>query len=158
MIVVCSRHTIIIEKNISLSRNSPCLTIAHLSLRKLGLRKFLNKNNKVNFAKIIFDNFFVYRVWWIIAVIISMFLCSSLIQDLWEKWKESPVIISLDHRLDSIGTIPFPAVTICPLSKLSINKFNYTDTYRSILKLDGEKSRNLSNEEYSILYCVIMSG
>lgn len=89
------------------------------------------------------------RAWWILAFVASMYLCGILIQDLWNNWEESPVIVSFDHRLVSIGTIPLPAVTICPQSKIATNKINYTALYRNILKLDGENNRNLSNEEYS---------
>lgn len=89
----------------------------------------------------------LHRIWWILSVALSMCLCIYWIYDLWEKWNECPVIISLNHELTSIGTIPLPAMTICPMNKLSLNKFNYTEIYRLMLKLDGENTRNLTNEE-----------
>lgn len=52
------------------------------------------------------------------------------------------------HESQSIGAVPFPAVTICPLTKFSKKKFNYTDVYRAMLKLDGNKSRIVTREEY----------
>lgn len=53
-----------------------------------------------------------------------------------------------------ISEIPFPAVTICPINKFSGKKFNYTDVYRAILKLDGNKSRIVTEEEY--VFCTFV--
>lgn len=47
----------------------------------------------------------------------------------------------------SIGEVPFPAITVCPLTKSSAVKFNYTDVYRAIFKLDGDNSRNVTTDE-----------
>lgn len=48
----------------------------------------------------------------------------------------------------SIGQIPFPAVTVCPLTKTSVNILNYTAVYRSIFKLEETKSRKITEKEY----------
>lgn len=71
----------------------------------------------------------------------------ALICSLYIKWKENPVIVSFDHRPMSIGEVPFPAITVCPLTKSSAVKFNYTDVYRAIFKLDGDNSRNVTTDE-----------
>lgn len=63
------------------------------------------------------------------------------------KWKESPVIVSFDNKPLSIGDIPFPAISICPLAKTSARKFNYTDVYRAMYKLEGNQSRNVTEHE-----------
>lgn len=76
-----------------------------------------------------------------------MFLCMNSTFNVWRKWQENPVIISLTHKPVSIGDIPFPAATICPETKTSAKKFNYTDVYRSMFKLDGDKSRKTTKEE-----------
>lgn len=105
--------------------------------------EFLISRKKIKF----FPIFSLIRIWWIVAFAFSLYLCASLINDLWMKWDETPVIISYSHHLDSIGTIPFPAMTICPLAKISVNKFNYTQAYRTFLKLDGNSTENITNDE-----------
>lgn len=81
------------------------------------------------------------RIWWIVSFALSVFLCVNLIYTLWLKWQENPVIISFDHTLLSIGEIPFPAITLCPLTRSRMDKFNYTKVYRLMYKLDGNSSR-----------------
>lgn len=76
-----------------------------------------------------------------------MCLCFYVIRDLWQKWNETPVIVSLHEQLLSVGMVPLPAITICPLSKIALNKFNYTEAYRLFYKLDHENLRNLTDEE-----------
>lgn len=83
-----------------------------------------------------------------IAIVLSMYLCMSLIFSVWTSWRESPVIVSLSHESMSIGQIPFPAVTVCPLTKSSINMFNYTAVYSAIFKLEHNKSRKITEKEY----------
>lgn len=82
------------------------------------------------------------------ALGLSMYLCVGLIQELWSKYRENPVIISFEHRAMSIGEIPFPSFTICPMTKAVASKFNYTHVYRSMFKLDGEHTLAATEEEY----------
>lgn len=81
-----------------------------------------------------------------------MYLCIGLIYTLWLKWKENPVIVSFAHAAMSINEVPFPAMTICPLTKASASKFNYTRVYRAMFKLDGEQSQKVTEEEYEYKY------
>lgn len=55
----------------------------------------------------------VQRLWWIVAFLISLLGSSHLIQNIWKKWEESPVIVSIDDTQAPIWKIPFPAVTMC---------------------------------------------
>lgn len=88
-----------------------------------------------------------FRIWWIMAIVLSIYLCSTTIYGLKRKWNESPVIISYDAKLLPISTIPFPAMTICPVTRISAKKFNFTKTYRTLFKLDNHDTPNVTNEE-----------
>lgn len=92
---------------------------------------------------------FKYRVWWIIAIILSMCLCVYSIYSQWLKWRTDPIILSFDCKSASIGEIPFPAIAICPVIKATMKKFNYTAVYRALLKLDGNNSRQATADEYN---------
>lgn len=61
--------------------------------------------------------FLLFRVWWAIALISSLVLCTIAIWCVWTRWKNHPVIMIFDDKLTSIGTISFPAITICPTQK-----------------------------------------
>lgn len=61
------------------------------------------------------------------------------------------MVLTFSHGTKSIGEVPFPAVTICPLSKFQKQKFNYTKVYRGMLKLDGNQSNVVTEEEYDTI-------
>ncbi|RZC40023.1 ASC domain containing protein, partial [Asbolus verrucosus] len=59
----------------------------------------------------------------------------------YKKWERSPVIVNFANRGTPIDKVPFPAVTICPESKIvGQKKFNFT---RLLLK----KQQNLLTPE-----------
>lgn len=89
-----------------------------------------------------------YRVWWMIAIVASMCICGYTTHNIWSKWRSDLIILRYDSQYKPIGSIPFPSVSICPLTKSSANKFNYTAVYRAMLQLDGNKSRVVTPDEY----------
>lgn len=58
--------------------------------------------------------FFIIRVWWILAVLLSIYFCGSSIRDILIDWQENPVKMGFTDRPELISAIPFPTVTICP--------------------------------------------
>ncbi|XP_013101819.2 pickpocket protein 28-like [Stomoxys calcitrans] len=61
-------------------------------------------------------------IFWIAMFVASIFFCTYIIVQLYGKWCETPVIVSLSEKSTPIWNIPFPAVTICPETKRSINQ------------------------------------
>lgn len=68
-----------------------------------------------------------------IVFVIATYFSAVLIKETWDKWEDTPVIVSFSEKSTPVWAIPFPAVTICPETKAQIDKFNFTDTYRKIL-------------------------
>lgn len=68
---------------------------------------------------------------------------------MWLKWSENPVIISFDHRPLHISSVPFPATTICPMTKTKSDIFNYTRVYRLIAHLEDNDEQAPSETEFS---------
>ncbi|GLH16381.1 Pickpocket protein 28 [Gryllus bimaculatus] len=62
------------------------------------------------------------------------------------NYNESPVILGRDKHARHVGDLHFPAVTICPESKINLTLFNYTDTF-----IRYQRKENLSEEEKEIL-------
>lgn len=56
-----------------------------------------------------------------------------LIKETWDKWQDTPVIVSFSEKSTPVWAIPFPAVTICPETKARVDIFNFTDTYNKIM-------------------------
>lgn len=61
-----------------------------------------------------------------IIVVVSIALCSILVKKTYNNWKSRPVIVTLAEVPTPIHEVPFPAVTICPSSKVPQTIFNYT--------------------------------
>lgn len=81
------------------------------------------------------------------AVAVSASLCSYAIYNSFLNRNKNPVILTLSHETMPVGAIPFPAVTICPMTKALAGKLNFTDVYRSLFKLGGNNSRAVTEEE-----------
>jgi acid-sensing ion channel, other len=65
------------------------------------------------------------KLFWAIALTISIMACSFLIYLSYVKWKSAPVIVSFSETFMNIWEIPFAAVTICPIAGTSPLNKNY---------------------------------
>lgn len=66
------------------------------------------------------------KVFWSIALILSIIACSYCIYLSWRKFVDSPLIFSFAPKPMNIWDIPFCAVTICPTGTLvSINQTSF---------------------------------
>lgn len=90
------------------------------------------------------------RVCWGLAIALSFALGGLWIfgnfQDTDDEFSNR-IILRQSKTPSSIDEIPFPAVSVCPVSRVDMKKFNYTEVYRSMLKLDGDNSRNVTRNE-----------
>lgn len=66
------------------------------------------------------------RIWWIVTVSVSVFLCFGFIFKAWWRWTTSPVIITFADEATPISNIPFPTLTICNDLMVNTTVFNYT--------------------------------
>jgi len=55
--------------------------------------------------------------------------------NIWNKWDQSPVIVSFAEKSTPVWQIPFPAVTICPETKAKQTIFNFTNAFQQIYEL-----------------------
>lgn len=69
------------------------------------------------------------RCWWIIALVLSMWGCGVLIQNVWIKWRDTPVTMAINERQLPISTVPFPTITICPETKVHRSKLDLERLY-----------------------------
>ncbi|CAO1421220.1 unnamed protein product [Diamesa serratosioi] len=72
------------------------------------------------------------KVFWIVVFVISFSGCSYLIKQTYDKWNDSPVIVSFDQEYTPIWKIPFPAVTICPEAKFQSKFLNISNVFNII--------------------------
>ncbi|CAH1408268.1 unnamed protein product [Nezara viridula] len=67
------------------------------------------------------------RLSWISLFLICMGLNAYLIQQVWQKWNESPVIVAFAETTTPIWNVPFPAITICSEVKSRATVFNFSE-------------------------------
>lgn len=103
---------------------------------------------QIKFIRHFYQFNLLFRIWWAIAIVLSISLCTFWVQNIWQTG--DPIILRIRKEPKPIYRIPFPAVSICPVTKAAAKKFNYTDVYRALLKFDGDESRTVSPEEYVI--------
>ena len=58
------------------------------------------------------------RIFFGISFLMVFCLAAYFISNVWQKWKETPIIIGLDPSATNIKDIPFPAVTICNMNQV----------------------------------------
>ncbi|KAF2903796.1 hypothetical protein ILUMI_02373 [Ignelater luminosus] len=96
---------------------------------------------------------FLERIWWIVIIVVALYFCISQILQTYDKWINSPVIVTFATTQTPIWSIPFPAITICPEVKSKKNLFNYTDIY---LKKENDEElteREKMEFEYMSMVC-----
>ncbi|GLH02141.1 Uncharacterized protein GBIM_08178, partial [Gryllus bimaculatus] len=86
------------------------------------------------------------RFVWLCAMVLSLIFCSHLILQTLVSWATSPVILAMDRSMRSVWQIPFPAVTVCPISKIRATKFKFTDVAAHVIR-----SEYVSREELETL-------
>lgn len=69
------------------------------------------------------------KLFWLCVFLVSIYCCTKLIENIYAKWNETPVIVSFSEKSTPVWSIPFPAVTICSETK-------------RVLKNEGMLSRN----------------
>ncbi|KAJ9596122.1 hypothetical protein L9F63_012706 [Diploptera punctata] len=62
------------------------------------------------------------RLFWLAAFILSIFTASYYISISYEKWNDTPVIVSIAAKATQMIEIPFPAVTICTMNEARKSK------------------------------------
>lgn len=72
------------------------------------------------------------RVWWAVWLGVSFISCWFLALTTYHKWCENPVVIVYAPQLSPVSTIPFPAITICPLTKTRVEAFNLTEVFEMV--------------------------
>ncbi|KAK4874126.1 hypothetical protein RN001_013486 [Aquatica leii] len=85
----------------------------------------------------------VEKIWWLVFITMSLYFCGNLITNTYKKWVNSPVIVSFATSETSIWEVPFPAITVCPLMKADLEKFNFKTV--STTNYSNEEATNLTH-------------
>nr|CAI5824716.1 unnamed protein product [Callosobruchus analis] len=85
------------------------------------------------------------KCFWVVLILVAIAVCCVLISRILLRYMSSPIIVSFSTKELPINTIPFPAVTICPVTKAKKSIFNFTKAIHDLL--DGKE---LSDEDHKL--------
>uniref|UniRef100_A0A182Q221 Pickpocket n=1 Tax=Anopheles farauti TaxID=69004 RepID=A0A182Q221_9DIPT len=69
------------------------------------------------------------RIWWFIVCLLSLYGCGRLIHSVYTKWDQDPVVVTFAEKPAPVFSIPFPAVTICPETKVRKKDLDFSKAY-----------------------------
>ncbi|CAH1100944.1 unnamed protein product [Psylliodes chrysocephalus] len=72
---------------------------------------------------------------------------------MWFKYDENPFIVTLATRAQPIFSIPFPAVTICPVAKANRTVFNYTNVAHKLWDQEEVTPYERETTQYMTMIC-----
>ncbi|XP_061515661.1 sodium channel protein Nach-like [Anopheles gambiae] len=74
------------------------------------------------------------RFWWLVVFLLSMLGCCVMIYKTYVKWNQTPIIVTFSEKTTPVWDIHFPAITICPETKVPANKLNFTAEMNALLE------------------------
>ncbi|XP_039453698.1 pickpocket protein 28-like [Culex pipiens pallens] len=95
------------------------------------------------------------RLWWVAMLILSIYGCARLIQNIYYRWDHKPVIVSFDEKPTSVLQIPFPAVTICPETKFRPECLNFSALSEKFFEGNGTGKDTVNEEEIQTMLSLI---
>ncbi|KAF4533352.1 hypothetical protein B566_EDAN002749 [Ephemera danica] len=69
------------------------------------------------------------RLCWTLVIVGSAIMCAREVTKTYSRWRDSPVITSFAQQPTDVSSIPFPAVTICPESKVLRSVIDVEDMF-----------------------------
>ncbi|GLG96278.1 Pickpocket protein 11 [Gryllus bimaculatus] len=81
------------------------------------------------------------------SVLAFVFMFSKM----WKRWRDSPVIIAMDERQRAVWDIPFPAITVCPKTKMRATLFNFSQAYDRVKNGQSDPHELSVFEDLSLL-------
>ncbi|XP_035895845.1 pickpocket protein 28-like isoform X1 [Anopheles stephensi] len=74
------------------------------------------------------------RFWWAVAFLLSMAGCGIMIYKTYVKWNQAPIIVTFSEKTTPVWDMQFPAITICPETKVPAAKLNFTGELNGLLE------------------------
>ncbi|VEN46107.1 unnamed protein product [Callosobruchus maculatus] len=94
-----------------------------------------------------------FRCFWAVLILVAIIICCLLISRILIRFMSTPIIVSFSTKESPINSVPFPAVTICPVTKAQKSVFNFTKAIHDLIdgKEISEEEQKLG--EYMSLVC-----
>ncbi|XP_061724413.1 uncharacterized protein LOC133530509 [Cydia pomonella] len=87
------------------------------------------------------------KIFWAILTVTSIFLCVWACSKAWYKWQYNSTIITVNEQLMFATEVPFPAVTVCPQTKVNQDRYNYTKLMLAITKFTKDSNLHRATKD-----------
>ncbi|XP_039453729.1 pickpocket protein 28-like [Culex pipiens pallens] len=98
------------------------------------------------------------RLGWSAVTVLSLVCCGTLIRQVYDKWDNNPVIVSVDGTPTPVWKIPFPAITICPEDKISAKAMNFTERFFAYFYSNTSMSQLSKDQLMAVLQDMFNDG
>lgn len=107
------------------STESPRPTAPELPVNKLNFQNAIHKvaveyssRSSIHGLQYLAERRPLHEKWfWLLVYIVTIYFLFFEIWDVYNKWRDTPVIVSFAEKPTPVYSIPFPAVTICSETK-----------------------------------------
>ncbi|XP_062715918.1 pickpocket protein 28-like [Aedes albopictus] len=86
------------------------------------------------------------KFFWITVFALSVCSGALQIRKVYDKWVQTPVIVSFDEKFTPVWQIPFPAVTICPEAKTPISVLNFTREFHRFVEQSSRRNHQARDD------------
>ncbi|CAH2010847.1 unnamed protein product [Acanthoscelides obtectus] len=93
------------------------------------------------------------RILWLLLISLSISACGFLISRIYNRFITSPVIVSFATKESPLYSIPFPAVTICPMTKVKKSVYDFTRIIYRVEDMRRITHQEQRNGHYLSLLC-----
>lgn len=148
MSLECNKICTITKQFNPWNSNLPSLAgMLHYRTKRTPIRGILREYCAENFVtaiKFLADHQLlkVEKLWWTAWIVVAFVGSCFCVVAMYHKWEADPVVLAYAPRFVPISTIPFPAITVCPLSKIRVEEFNLSSAFEMVdrgIKLDEER-------------------
>ncbi|XP_029721589.2 pickpocket protein 28-like [Aedes albopictus] len=87
------------------------------------------------------------QCWWRSSFLFFIGAYCFVIGTIYYKWSMNPVMITYTQSMFPLWEVPFPAVTICPTTKVRVEDLNLTD-----MLIRVQRKETIGSDEYEKLY------
>ncbi|XP_062557737.1 pickpocket protein 28-like [Armigeres subalbatus] len=91
--------------------------------------KEFSENSSINALRYPFNGQLpkIEQFWWRKSIVSFLVAYCFVIVTLYFKWVMNPVVVTYTRTMHPLWELPFPAVTICPMTKVRVEEVNLTD-------------------------------
>uniref|UniRef100_A0A182PJG9 Pickpocket n=1 Tax=Anopheles epiroticus TaxID=199890 RepID=A0A182PJG9_9DIPT len=94
---------------------------------------------------------FTRRFWWLVVFLCSMVGCGVMIHKTYVKWNQVPIIVTFSEKTTPVWDIHFPAITICPETKASVEKLNFTAEINFLMENYFQSNATLDSDRLNLV-------